>query len=48
MSLFELFTWLAIAVLIVGSLVVFGWFLVDLARTSRASPGRSTRRNGEE
>ncbi|HEX6133844.1 MAG TPA: hypothetical protein VFZ24_07770 [Longimicrobiales bacterium] len=32
MSAMAVFTWLAIVVLVAGSLAVFGWFLVDVVR----------------
>jgi hypothetical protein len=36
MSLMDLFTWAAIGVLVVGSLVVLAWFLVDARRMLRS------------
>lgn len=33
-------TWIAVAILIVGSLAVFVWFLLDLVRMARADRER--------
>ncbi|HEX6308464.1 MAG TPA: hypothetical protein VFZ69_09775 [Longimicrobiales bacterium] len=38
MSAMVVFTWLAIGVLVVGSIAVFAWFLVDAARMFRRPP----------
>ena len=37
MSVWEIATWIAIAVLIGGSLAVFAWFLTHLVRLNRAT-----------
>ena len=39
MSVLDLATWLSIVVLVVGSTVVFVWFLADVLRPSRGSRG---------
>lgn len=46
MSVIAIFTWLAIAVLVFGSLAVFLWFLVDVwkGRDSGDQPDRRPRR----
>lgn len=43
MTLLELFTWMAIGVLVVGSSLVFGWFIVEVGRgwRGRRAAGRA-------
>ncbi|MGH7575712.1 MAG: hypothetical protein ACREM1_11395 [Longimicrobiales bacterium] len=46
MSAFEVFTWLAITVLIAGSTAVFVWFLLDLGLDAATRPDRRPARRG--
>jgi hypothetical protein len=43
MTLWEIATWLSIAVLVAGSIAVFCWFAVDVRKWFRTHP---TRRGG--
>jgi hypothetical protein len=40
MSLWEIGTWAAIAVLVFGAVAVFAWFLVDVRKWFRSHPRR--------
>ena len=44
MNKWDVFTWLSIAVLILGSLAIFAWFLHDAVKLFR-SVGRPRRRD---
>lgn len=47
MTKWEVYTWLAIGVLVVGSLAVFGWFLRDALRLyRRLGRGREVGKDG--
>jgi len=44
-SVLALATWASAAVLVVGSLLVFSWFLVDLVREVRVRRGTTSERS---